>query len=305
MLDVITPHDLTDDDGLNPADWRRAQLPTRCDSDLQRAEGVGRVALRGSQWGNQVVDLFQRSPIRIMLPKFGGGAIEEVVFANIGGGIAGGDRLESSVTALAEASIAATSQTAERVYRALSRPARVTTQLKACEASKLAWLPQETILFNRARLARTTEVELTSGAEVLALEWLVLGRTAHGEEVVNGHIADSWRVKKDGRLIWADSFRAEDTTFPYLHKQALLSTCKAFGTLVYFGPQMQARLEVLRELTASLHCHCAATSVGGLIVVRFAAECALDLRLALRGLLEHLSYELGPGPFGVPKMWSC
>jgi urease accessory protein len=304
MLDVTTPLDLTDDD-LNSVDLPRTQLLISCDSALQRAEGVGRVALRGSQRGNQIVDLFQRSPIRIMLPKVGSGEIEEAVFVNTGGGIAGGDRLESSVTALGGASIAATSQTAERVYRALSRPARVATKLKACEASKLAWLPQETIVFNRARLTRITEIELTSGAELLALEWLVLGRTAHGEEVVSGQIADSWRVKKDGRLIWADNFRAEDATFPHLHKQALLSTCKAFGTLIYFGPAMQAQLELLRELTSSLHCHCAATSVGGLIVVRFASEIALDLRLALRGLLERFSHEIGAAPFGVPKMWSC
>jgi hypothetical protein len=80
--------------------------------------------------------------------------------------------------------------------------------LKACEAAKLAWLPQETIVFNWGRLSRETEIEVSSGAELLALEWLVLGRAAHGEEMVGGHIADSWRVKKDGRLIWADSFRA-------------------------------------------------------------------------------------------------
>jgi hypothetical protein len=80
--------------------------------------------------------------------------------------------------------------------------------LKACEAAKLAWLPQETIVFNWGRLSRETEIKVSSGAELLALEWLVLGRAAHGEEMVGGHIADSWRVKKDGRLIWADSFRA-------------------------------------------------------------------------------------------------
>ena len=36
----------------------------------------------------------------------------------------------------------------------------------------------------------------------------MLGRSAYGEQMVSGQITDSWRVKKDGRLIWADSFRA-------------------------------------------------------------------------------------------------
>ena len=65
----------------------------------------------------------------------------------------------------------------------------------------------------------------------------MLGRAAHGEVVIGGNITDSWRVKKDGRLIWADSFRITDEIFPHLHRKALLSDCKAIATLIYFGPR--------------------------------------------------------------------
>jgi urease accessory protein len=198
-----------------------------------------------------------------------------------------------------------TSQAAEKVYRALNEPARIATKLKACEAAKLAWLPQETIVFNCARLTRETEIELCSGAELLALEWLVLGRAAHGEEMIGGHIADRWVVKKDGRLIWADNFRATDETFPLLHRKALLSNCKAIATLIYFGPHLDKRLEFLRDIAPSLACDCAATSVGELIIVRFAAEMSSDLRRALRGFLQQFSQQVGAGPFRVPKMWLC
>lgn len=202
MFDATSPSDLT------PFGSPEVRGGTPSDNDLQRAEGFGRALLSGSEKGSRIVDTFQRSPIRIMFPGAGGGAAEEAVLVNTAGGIAGGDRLECGVTALANASIAVTSQAAEKVYRALNEPARIATKLKACEAAKLAWLPQETIVFNWGRLSRETEIEVSSGAELLALEWLVLGRAAHGEEMVGGHIADSWRVKKDGRLIWADSFRA-------------------------------------------------------------------------------------------------
>ena len=274
------------------------------DRDLQRADGCGRVVLSGSEMGVRIVDVFQRSPVRIMFPRVGC-AIEEAVLVNTAGGIAGGDRLEFGVTALASASIAVTSQAAEKVYRALNEPARIATKLQACEAAKLAWLPQETIVFNWGRLSRETEVELSSGAELLALEWLVLGRAAHGEEMVGGHITDSWRVKKDGRLIWADSFRVTDEVFPQVHRKALLSNCKAVATLIYFGPHLDARMEYLRDIAASLECHCAATSVAGLVIVRFAAKASYDLRLALRNFLQQFSRELKPGPFRVPKIWLC
>ena len=118
----------------------------------------------------------------------------------------------------------------------------------------------------------------------MALEWLVLGRAAHGEEVVSGHISDSWRIRRDGRLIWADGFHVADEVFAQLHRKALLSNCKAVGTLVYFGPDLDARLQVLREIAASLDCQCAATIVGALIIVRFAAEACSDLRHGLRRL---------------------
>jgi urease accessory protein len=303
MFNATSLSDLIAD--LSAVESAQVQTAISSDLDLQRANGAGRAVLRGSEEGNRIVDLFQSSPIRIMFPRGRASAIEEAVFVNTCGGIAGGDRLEYGVTALADASIAVTSQAAEKVYRALNEPARIATKLKACEAAKLAWLPQETILFNRARLSRETEIELVSGAELLALEWLVLGRAAHGEEVIGGHINDSWRVRRDGRLIWADSFRAQDETFPHLRRKALLSNCKAIGTIIHFGPDLDRRLEFVRDIASSLDCHCAATSVGGLIVVRVGAEMAFDLKLALCSFLQQFNAEFGPGPFAVPKMWSC
>jgi urease accessory protein len=303
MFNMISQPDGTEDLGSLGSSEVRAEVPS--DKDMQRADGSGRVVLTGSKKGARIVDLFQRSPIRIMFPRTSSGAIEEAVFLNTAGGIAGGDRLESAVTALTNASIAVSSQAAEKVYRALNEPARIATKLKACESARLAWLPQETIVFNWGCLSRETEIELSSGAELLALEWLVLGRAAHGEEMIGGYILDSWRVKKDGRLIWADSFRVANEVFPHLHRKALLSDCNAVGTLIYFGPDLETRLEFLRDIAPSLECHCAATSVNGLIIVRFAATVSYELRLALRSFLHKFSGELGPGPFCVPKMWTC
>jgi urease accessory protein len=303
MFDATPPSDLINK--LRPFGSPEGRARHQSDKDLQRAEGSGRIVLSYSDGGTRIMDVCQRAPIRIMFPRTAGGAVEEAVLINTAGGIAGGDRLETGVTALANSSIAVTSQAAEKVYRALNEPARITTRLKAYELAKLAWLPQETIVFDRGRLRRETEIELSSTAELLALEWLVLGRTAHGEDMVGGHITDSWRVKKDDRLIWADSFRITDEIFAHLHRKALLSNCGAVGTLIYSGPDADARLEFLRDVVRSLECQCAATSVGGLIIVRFAAKVLYDLRVALHNFLEQFSRELGGGPFRVPKMWSC
>ena len=303
MFDAMSPHDLTDQLSLPRTSDVSEDRPS--DRDLQRADGCGRIVLIGSENGTRIEDVFERSPIRIMFPRTEHRRVEEAVIINTGGGVAGGDRLECSVAALPGASIAVTSQAAEKVYRALHEPARVVTKLKTQMSAKLAWLPQETIVFNQARLHRTTEIELFSGAELLALEWLVLGRTAHGEVVVGGSITDSWCVKRDGRLVWGDSFRVTDEIYRDLKKKALLSNHNAIATLIYFGPDLDKRLDFLREIIPSLGCNCAATLVSGLIVVRFAAKESSDLKLALRSFLEQFGPELGSGPFRVPKMWSC
>jgi urease accessory protein len=41
------------------------------------------------------------------------------------------------------------------------------------------------------------------------------------------------------------------------------------------------------------------------MIVRFAAEAAFELRLALQRVLEQFRQDRGPGPFRIPKMWSC
>jgi urease accessory protein len=303
MREIASPSCFTDD--ASAFDTLARPSGSSSDKDLQRAEGSCRIVLGSCERGTRVMDVYQRSPIRVLFPRTAGPQVQEAVLVNTSGGIAGGDRLESIVTAMDNASIAVTTQAAERVYRAINESAHITTTLKARDAAKLAWLPQETIIFNRARICRRTQIEVSSGAELLALEWLVLGRAAHGERISAGDIMDSWRVRKDGRLVWADGFRATDDIFPHLSRKALLSDCTAVATLLYFGPDLEVRLQLIRELASSFECQCAATLVGGLMVVRFAAQVSCDLRSALRTLLEQFGNRLAPGPFRVPKMWSC
>jgi urease accessory protein len=301
MRDNASVSYFTDD--TSAFDARRSHNSS--DRELQRAKGSCRIVLGSSERGTRIMDVYQRSPIRVLFPRTAGTQVQEAVLVNTSGGIAGGDRLESSVTAMDNASIAVTTQAAEKVYRAINESAHITTILRARDAAKLAWLPQETIVFNRARVCRRTQIEVSSRSELLALEWLVLGRAAHGEKISAGDIMDSWRVRKDGQLVWADTFRSTDEVFPHLSRKALLSDCTAVATLLYFGPDLQSHLQFMRDLAPSLECQSAATLVRGLMVVRFAAKVSCDLRAALRNLLQQFGNQLAPGPFRVPRLWSC
>ena len=81
----------------------------------------------------------------------------EAVIVNTAGGIAGGDRFDLDIAVGAgRARSSVTTAAAEKVYRSLGPDARDRrASSRSAPARTLAWLPQETILFDRARLART------------------------------------------------------------------------------------------------------------------------------------------------------
>src|SRR5882757_5947876 len=101
-------------------------------------------------------------------------------------------------------SLIAGTAAAEKVYRSNGPDAEMTVRLDLAEGARLAWLPQETILFDRARLSRRIDVDLAPGASLLMAEAVVFGRAAMGEFMTEGHVSDHWRVRRDGRLIYAD-----------------------------------------------------------------------------------------------------
>jgi urease accessory protein len=71
------------------------------------------------------------------------------VFVNTAGGVAGGDRFDIDIAAGPGSRLAVTTAAAEKIYRAQGPAAELNIALKAADGAHLAWLPQETILFDR------------------------------------------------------------------------------------------------------------------------------------------------------------
>ena len=278
-------------------------LPLR-DRDLQRMDGLARVSVVGRDGGTFLADLYQRSPAKAMFPRIDGKDCREVVFLNTAGGIAGGDRLHYTLTASGGATITATTQTAERVYRAIGQAGQVTTRIEARDSATVEWLPQETIVFERGRLARATEIHLDGTARVLAMDWLLLGRTASGETLRTGEIRDDWRVHRAGRLVWADSFRLEGDIAAQVARPSLLGGCTAMATMIYAAGDAQAHLDRAREALAALPVNAGATLVNGLLICRLVAELATDLRQAVTRFLRTFRAELSGFPRALPRVWA-
>jgi urease accessory protein len=165
-----------------------------------------RVAFRQRAGATRLATLLSGRLRQGALPTPLPGQPPEPILINTAGGLTGGDRFAVEIDIQAGASATITSQACERVYRSTGDDARVTTRC-ACSGGRLAWLPQETILFDGGQLSRSLEVDLEGDAEFLGVEAILFGRAAMGERVNAGALHDRWRVRRDGRLIFADDFR--------------------------------------------------------------------------------------------------
>jgi urease accessory protein len=175
----------------------------------------------------------------------------------------------------------------------------VRVRLDLDDGSRLAWLPQPTIVFDKARLDRRTDVSIAGSATFLAVETLVFGRSAMGEDVHRGACRDSWRVRRDGRLVFADTFRIDGAIASVLDRGATLGGARAMAMLLWAAPDSAARLDEVRAILRDAPCAAGASTWNALLVVRLAAQ---DGR-ALLMLLEPLIACLAGRP--VPRVWQC
>src|SRR5437868_14026947 len=93
-------------------------------------------------------DLHESGSLRVRFPSPEAEGLS-AVFVNTAGGIAGGDRFDIDIAAGEGARLTVTTAAAEKVYRAQGPSAQLDIALKAAAGAHLAWLPQETILFDR------------------------------------------------------------------------------------------------------------------------------------------------------------
>ncbi len=221
---------------------------------------------------------------------FGG---HEAILINTGGGLAGGDDFAFKIEAGANATLSVTSQAAERVYCTLGPAAQVHTQLTAKGDTKLLWLPQETLLFNGAALTRKLEVELSATSTFIAVEPVIFGRPEAGEQVLHISFKDSWRIRVDGTLTYADDIFLDGAPPRTI---ATLDGATAMATMIYIGPDSE---NLLADVRAVLGTNCAASAWNGKLVARLVAKDGFELRKSLIPVLNTVT-----GLNSVPKTWA-
>jgi urease accessory protein len=261
-------------DSLAPVD-PRGDLAGR-----QRARAEARASFARVGARTEPARLFETGGLRWRFPRSSNPC--EAALVNTGGGVAGGDSYSVSLTLSEGAEVEAATPSAERIYRSDGPAATITTRLALAPGARLFWLPQETLVFEGARLERRLEVETSGEAEVLIAETLVFGRLAMGETRIDASVRDSWRVRRDGQLVFADETRI-DHAGATLDRKAVGAGARALSTIVASAPTIEARLPDLRAALemAGSGVESGASAFDGLIVARLLAGSFDQLRLGL------------------------
>lgn len=258
-----------------------------------RAEGRIAVEVTAEDGVTRRRRVAEQGSLRVRFPGPAGGSLEAML-VNTAGGMAGGDRFAVEIAAGQDAELVVGTAAAEKVYRSTGPATEVAVTLALAAGARVAWLPQETILFDGARLARRIDVAMEEGASLLLAEAMVLGRSAMGERVEAGALTDRWRVRVGGRLVFAESLRLDGAIATCLGEAAVAGGgCAVATVLMVPGGEREVAAVRARDFSGEV----GISAWNGIAVARLCASDGAGLRRDLSALLA----ALGTAP--RPKLW--
>ena len=260
-----------------------------------RARGAVRFDVRLQDGVTRRGNLHESGSLRVRFPSPEADGLSGV-FVNTAGGIAGGDVFDIDITAGEGARLTLTTAAAEKVYRAAGPAARLNIALKAEAGAHLAWLPQETILFDRARIVRRIDIDLAADASLLLCEIVVFGRAAMGERMLDGEFIDRWRLRRGGRLVFAETIRLHGDIGAKLSQPAIANGGVAIGTALIV-PGDEAVVERIREAADAFGSEVGISAWNGFAMARFCAQDAARLRADMMSVLGRAS------DAALPRLW--
>ncbi|HWS10281.1 MAG TPA: urease accessory protein UreD [Xanthobacteraceae bacterium] len=258
---------------------------------------VGRIAftvaagLGGSRRGR----VHEAGSLRVRFPNGNSQALEAVI-VNTGGGMTGGDRFDIDIKVGAGARLSVTTAAAEKIYRSLGPDTDICVKLDVGAGGALAWLPQETIVFDQARLRRGIDIELARDANLLLAEAAVFGRSAMGEAVVQGHFFDRWRLRVEGALIFAETLRLDGDIAQRLAQRAIAAGGVAVASVIKY-PGSDADAVAVRAMQDRFTGEVGVSAWNGLVAARLVAPDGAALRRDLVAVLNAL--DAAP----LPRLW--
>lgn len=270
---------------------------------LERGDGAAEIRFQRRGGVSALAYLYQHAPCRVLFPKPPTGELPTAVMLTTSGGLTGGDRIAISIAAETGAQATVTTQAAEKIYRSAGPDCVIDVNLSVERDSWLEYLPQETILFEGARLRRRTQATVAPGGRLLAGEMLVFGRLARGELFRHGLMREEWRVRREGPLAWMDVLLLNGEIEAKLDAAAGFDGARALASSVYVGDDAPSLLETARALTVEGDCRCGVSLVRGVLVARFLGPDPVRVRQALMRYLGGMRETAAGLSNRMPPVW--
>jgi urease accessory protein len=264
-----------------------------------RARGVIDASFKTGSNGTAIQDLKESGGYRLKFPH---AQVCEATIVNTGGGMAGGDHLHMCLDLGKNAHVVCSTQSAEKIYRSDGAVSTIENRFHLADHAHLVWIPQETILFDRARLRRQLSVNMSSSAQFLACEILFFGRHAMGEILRDAEFFDHWDIRRDEHLIYAERLRLHGDVQKHLDRKAVGDGARAFATLLLVSQKAESRLDDFRNFmnqNPEDSVEWGASAWNGLLCLRALSSNPFVLR---RLMVVCLTY-FNQNP--LPRVWHC
>lgn len=220
-------------------------------------------------------------------------------------GLVGGDELEIELGLRSRSAALVTTPGATKAYRSAGATSRVTARLNIGPGARLEWLPQETILFDGARVELDTRVHLEAGATFVGWDILCFGRPAANESYTRGRVGQRLEVWREGSPLFCEHLDVHEGGALLDAPWGLAGRC-VMATLVVAAPAELSPPSLRKPLALALPSTAwsSVTELEGATVLRWLGESAEQAKSTMANVWQALRPAWSDAPAMKPRIWS-
>lgn len=238
-------------------------------------------------------------PLAVQRPFYPEAEVCHVYLLHPPGGVVGGDEITIRVSAESGSHALLTTPAAGKFYRSDGRVAQQSVSLQIATGAVVEWLPQETIIFEDARVRSTNQIDLQPDARFIGWEVLAFGRPAAGEGFTAGMAQLQWRITQSGKALLNEKLLIDAEAFSARWGLAGNACC---GSLLAYPADRQA-LEIVRQIIGEQDLR-SVTLIDGVLICRGMDQRADIISAFFKQVWQALREPLLQRQAVSPRIWA-